>query len=198
MGKIEGLKAFINPNPNPINITIWDAILVGGLYGKGYKPLAEQVAIFKIGYGKDKNVRAFNHDDGGGNGRGLSPTFLEFLKNNPFLPIFLFSAGNKKAAALSDNENVNVKELFFIEFYGSDENVKGIKHAIEKGALSSNVFTGGGIGTGEGLIKDSVDSKGAAKTIANKISYTYNGVTKYEWNGHWDALRAVGELKNKV
>ena len=198
MGKIEGLKAFINPNPNPINRIIWDAILVGGLYGEGFKPIAEQVAIFKSGYGENKNVRAFNHDDGGGNGRGLSQTFLEFLKNNPFLPIFLFSAGNKKAKALSDNENVNVKELFFIEFYGSAENVKGINHAIAKGALSSNVFTGGGIGTGEGLIKDSVDSKGAAKTKADKISYTYNGVTKYEWNGHWDALRAVGELKNKV
>jgi hypothetical protein len=176
MGKIEGLKAFINPNPNPINITIWNAILVGGLTDT--KTLSQQVKIFKSGYGEDKNVMAFDHSDGGGNGRGLSQTFLTFLKNNPFLPIFLFSAGNKKAKALSDNENVNVKELFFIEFYGSDDNVKGINHAIAKGALSSNIFTGGGTGTGKGIIKGSVDSKGI---------------------DHFDALRAVGfELKDKV
>lgn len=179
MGKIDGLKSFINPNPNPINITIWNAILVGGLYGKGYKPTAEQVNIFKSGYGEDKNVRGFNHDDDmvGGDGRGLSQTFLTFLKNNPQLPIFLFSAGNKKAKALSDNENVNVRKLFFIEFYGSNENVEGINYAIAKGAIRSNVFTGGDWKTGKGLIGESVDSKGES---------------------HWDALRAVGELKNKV
>ena len=108
----------------------------------------------------------------------MDQTFLEFLKNNPFLPIFLFSAGNKKAKALSDNENVNVKELFFIEFYGSDDNVKGINYAIAKGALQNNIFTGGGPGTGKGIIKGSVDSKGI---------------------DHFDALRAVGfELKDKV
>ena len=195
MDKIEGLKAFINPNPNPIHRTIWDAILVGGLNGKGYKPTAEQVAIFKSGYGENKKVMGFDHGD---SGRGLSQPFLDFLKYNPQLPIFLFSAGNKKAKALSDNENVNVEKLFFIEFYGSDENVKGINHAIAKGALRYNIFTGGNEETGKGLIKGSQDSLGATKTKADKISYTYNGVTKYEWGGHWDALRSVGYLKNDV
>ena len=175
MGRIEGLKAFINPNPNPIHRTIWDAILVGGLTDT--KTLLQQVAIFKSGYGESKNVMAFDHGDGGGVGRGLSQPFLDFLKYNPQLPIFLFSAGNKKAAVLSDNENVNVKELFFIEFYGSPANINGINHAIAKGALRYNIFTGGGEGTGLGLIEGSVDSKGT---------------------DHFDALRAVGYLKQDV
>ena len=180
MGKIEGLKAFINPNPNPIHKTIWDAILVGGLTDT--KTLLQQVDIFKSGYvppGESKNVMAFDHGD---SGRGLSQPFLDFLKYNPQLPIFLFSAGNKKAAALSDNENVNVKELFFIEFYGSSANINGINHAIAKGALRYNIFTGDGSGTGLGLIEGSVDSKGIGKGI----------------DAHFDALRAVGELKQGV
>ena len=211
MSKIDGLKSYINNRKKQLNYLsqldssnngpelLYDAILIAGLID-GFKPTAEQVEIFKLGFGNKKNVKPFDFYFSDSNMKKIKDFInLYTVTKIPPPPIFLFSAGCRHAGYLADIIGIDKNKIYIIEpsLTGGDTE-KNIRYAINKkpiGVPAKNIYTNEYYG---GRIEGTQDSGGAAKTKADKISYTYNGVTKYEWDGHWDALRAVGELKQGV
>jgi len=142
----------------------WDAVLVAGLnYREDDKTTEEQLSLFKKGYGG--NVKAFNYSD-------ATSSVLSFMKQNPKIPIFLFSAGCKNSEDISLSEFVDVKKLYIIEPYAAGPKTKtSVQNAVSNGVPAKNVFVGPHVGRGLGVVA------GASSTNAKS---------------HWDALTIVG------
>ena len=144
------------------------AILVGGLnYRSGDKSTSTQAQMLKNALGVT-NVKSFDWD-------ASTESILSFLSANPKTPVFLFSAGCKKAGALSASNNVDVKKLYIIEpFYeAGGETEKSVKTAVSNGVPSKNVFVGKNASRGSGIVSGTSSSNGS---------------------DHWDALVTVGRM----
>jgi len=144
------------------------AILVGGLnYRSGDKSTSTQAQMLKNALGVT-NVKSFDWD-------ASTESILSFLSANPKTPVFLFSAGCKKAGALSASNNVDVKKLYIIEpFYEAGrETEKSVKTAVSNGVPSKNVFVGTNASRGSGIVSGTASSNA---------------------KDHWDALVTVGRM----
>jgi len=144
------------------------AILVGGLnYCSGDKSTSTQAQMLKNALGVT-NVKSFDWD-------ASTESILSFLSANPKTPVFLFSAGCKKAGALSASNNVDVKKLYIIEpFYeAGGETEKSVKTAVSNGVPSKNVFVGTNASRGSGIVSGTASSNA---------------------KDHWDALVTVGRM----
>ena len=72
----------------------YDAVLVGGLdYRSSDFPVDQQVELLKKGFGSDKNIKGFRYN-------AYTSDVLNFMSQNPGIPVFLFSAGCTKASDL--------------------------------------------------------------------------------------------------
>jgi hypothetical protein len=147
----------------------YDAILVGGL---DYRPsdykLDRQVDLLKKGFGTNKKIMAFRYST-------PASTVLDFLKKNPYLPIFLFSAGCQLSDTLSKSPDADPKKIYVIEPFGSSEKTASIvRAAVQNGLPAQNVFVGKSQSTGAGIVRGS--SRSGSST-------------------HWGALTQVGSYK---
>jgi len=144
------------------------AILVGGLtYRSGDKSTSTQAEMLKSGLGV-ANIKSFDWD-------ASTESVLSFLSANPKTPVFLFSAGCKKAEALSKSNDVNINKLYIIEpFYEpGGETARSVKAAVSNGVPSKNVFVGKNASRGSGIVSGTSSSNGS---------------------DHWDALVTVGRM----
>ena len=140
------------------NKSSYDAILIGGLeHRKGDLKLDQQIELFKKGFG-NKNVKGFHHDSS-------DSEVTEFIRKNPNLPVFMFSAGAKKGTAATENVS-NKNKIFFIEPYPYPSLIS----AVNQGVPAKNVFAGQSQYTGAGI----------------------SGHSSSGGSNHWDALRSVG------
>lgn len=168
VNRIKELMGLLNESNGKI-----DVILVGGLdYRSGDKNIGEQVSLLKKGIGEDKSVQGFRYNTSTG-------TILNVLKTNPKIPIFLFSAGCRKAEELARDKNVDVKKLFIIEPYALGSKTKiSVRNAVGMGVPSQNVFVGGNGSRGKDIV---------------------NGTSSSQSKSHWGALSSVGNIvKNKL
>jgi hypothetical protein len=144
------------------------AILVGGLnYRSGDKSTSTQAEMLKSGLGV-ANVKSFDWD-------ASTESVLSFLSANPKTPVFLFSAGCKKAEALSKSNDVNINKLYIIEpFYEpGGETARSVKAAVSNGVPSKNIFVGKNASRGSGIVSGTASSNA---------------------KDHWDALVTVGRM----
>lgn len=146
----------------------YDAVLVGGLdYRNGDLDIDSQVKLLKRGLGSDKKIKGFRYS---------TPTYsiLSFMKNNPGIPVYLFSAGCKKSEELARDNNVNKNELYIIEPYAAGKITKyNVRAAVNLGVPASNVFVGNSVGRGQGIV---------------------NGANSSMASSHWNALTTVGQM----
>ena len=144
------------------------AILVGGLtYRSGDKSTSTQAQMLKNALDVT-NVKSFDWD-------ASTESILSFLSANPKTPVFLFSAGCKKAGPLSASNNVDINKLYIIEpFYEpGGETAKSVKTAVNNGVPSKNVFVGTSASRGNGIV---------------------GGTSSTNVKDHWDALVSVGRM----
>ena len=115
----------------------YDAVLVGGLdYRSSDFPIDQQVELLKKGLGLDKNIKGFRYN-------ASTSDVLNFMSQNPGIPVFLFSAGCTKASDLSKSPNVDKDKLYIIEPYAVSDTTKSIvRSAVANGVPSSNVYVG--------------------------------------------------------
>ena len=150
----------------------YDAVLVGGLdYRSSDFPIDQQVELVKKGFGSDKNIKGFRYN-------ASTSDVLNFMSQNPGIPVFLFSAGCTKASDLSKSPNVDKDKLYIIEPYAVSDTTKSIvRSAVANGVPSSNVFVGGSQGRGQGIVDSPSSSNssshfGALTTVGSMISGT--------------------------
>jgi len=164
----------IEPAPQDDCDPEFDAVLIGGLDTGGYKPLNEQLDIFKEGYGSEKKVKAFSHS--------TSVTAItSFLKDHPKVPVIMFSAGCKYSDKIAAVPSINKSRIYIVEPYnGSDAKTtpKAVQDAVASGVPSKNVYVGPGAGVGKGIIDNPSKTNSSKKGI----------------DAHWDALRIVGKV----
>jgi len=148
----------------------YDAVLVGGLdYRSSDYPIDQQVELLKKGFGD--NIKGFRYNTS-------TSEVLDFMSQNPGIPVFLFSAGCTKAKELSESPNVDKNKLFIIEPYAVSETTKSIvRQAVSNGVPASHVFVGGSMGRGQGVVEGASDSNssshfGALTTVGSKVSGT--------------------------
>jgi hypothetical protein len=158
-----------NTNQNTIK---YDAILIGGLDNRaGDLNIDQQVQLLKKGIGTDKNVKGFRFNTS-------TSEINDFIKNNPKIPVYTFSAGAGKVFELTQNPNVDIQKLFVIEPYGASDTTKQIVNsAISKGMPSKNIYVGDSIYTG--------------KNIAQNVQ-------KSDSTNHWEALTSVGQKTSSL
>ena len=142
------------------------AVLVGGLnYRPGDKSTSEQTSILSNAIGQP--VKGFDFNDSDNN-------ILKYLESNPGIPVFLFSAGCKKAFVLSNSSYVNKNQLYIIEPFAIDKGTKNIVNmAVNNGVPARNVYVGKNSSRGYGVI---------------------NGTSDSNAKRHWDAISSVGDM----
>lgn len=161
-GKELKLKSSIPVNSNGS----FDAVLVGGLDNRqGDLDIDSQVKLLNSGLGTDKKIKGFRFN--------TSTREIEnFLEKNPKIPVYLFSAGCKKANDLASIPFVNKNKLFIIEPYALGPVTKNnVRAAVNSGVPSSNVFVGKSGGRGANIV---------------------NGASPSNSSSHWGALKQVG------
>lgn len=148
----------------------YDAVLVGGLdYRSSDFPIDQQVELVKKGFGSDKNIKGFRYN-------ASTSDVLNFMSQNPGIPVFLFSAGCTKANDLSKSPNVDKDKLYIIEPYAVSDTTKSIvRSAVANGVPSTNVYVGGSQGRGQGIVDGSSSSNSSS---------------------HFGALTTVGSMKS--
>lgn len=148
----------------------YDAVLVGGLdYRSSDFPIDQQVELLKKGFGSDKNIKGFRYN-------ASTSDVLNFMSQNPGIPVFLFSAGCTKASDLSKSPNVDKDKLYIIEPYAVSDTTKSIvRSAVANGVPSSNVYVGDSQGRGQGIVDGSSSSNSSS---------------------HFGALTTVGSMKS--
>ena len=141
---------------------------------KGYKKLAEQLQLFKNGFGINRNVSILRYNVS-------LDTITTFLRNNPNIPVFLFSKGCERAVDIMNSGLVAPSKLFIIEPYSSGNTAKTtVEKAVSLYKVPiKNVFSGGYPGTG------SLINVNGQKPIELTSSM---GRTD-----HWSALTTVGK-----
>lgn len=149
----------------------YGAILVGGLDNRtGDLNIDSQVSLLKQGLGTNKNVKGFRYNT-------LTSTIINFINQNPGIPIYLFSAGCRKANEISNVLGKNKNLLYIIEPYAAgSETKRNVRSAVNNGVPASNVFVGKSVGRGQGIVSGASSSKS---------------------NSHWNALKTVGSMTKK-
>ena len=144
----------------------FDAVLVGGLdYRDGDLDIDSQVKLLNSGLGSDKRIKGFRYSTS-------TRDIEDFLEKNPKIPVYLFSAGCKKANELAVSPYVNKNKLFIIEPYALGPVTKNnVRAAVSSGVPSSNVFVGKSGGRGAGVV---------------------SGASSSNSSSHWGALKQVG------
>ncbi len=144
----------------------FDAVLVGGLdYRDGDLDIDSQVKLLNSGLGSDKKIKGFRYSTS-------TRDIEDFLEKNPKIPVYLFSAGCKKANELAVSPYVNKNKLFIIEPYALGPVTKNnVRAAVSSGVPSSNVFVGKSGGRGAGVV---------------------SGASSSNSSSHWGALKQVG------
>ena len=144
----------------------FDAVLVGGLdYRDGDLDIDSQVKLLNSGLGSDKKIKGFRYSTS-------TRDIEDFLEKNPKIPVYLFSAGCKKANELAVSPYVNKNKLFIIEPYALGPATKNnVRAAVSNGVPSSNVFVGKSGGRGAGVV---------------------SGASSSNSSSHWGALKQVG------
>ena len=144
----------------------FDAVLVGGLdYRDGDLDIDSQVKLLNSGLGNDKKIKGFRYSTS-------TRDIEDFLEKNPKIPVYLFSAGCKKANELAVSPYVNKNKLFIIEPYAVGPVTKNnVRAAVSSGVPSSNVFVGKSGGRGAGVV---------------------SGASSSNSSSHWGALKQVG------
>ena len=138
-------------NENTLSGSRYDVVFVGGL--ENDMGLSSQTNLLNRGLG-GKNIKSFSHG-------APTSSVLEFMKQNLKLPVYLFSAGCKKAADLSASPYVNKYKLYLIEPYlASKITMNIVKQAISNGVPTSNVFSGPYPGRGLGINGSTKTPKG--------------------------------------
>ena len=166
----------IQPPLEP-NVGTYEALVISGLDDKdqkGYKKLAEQLQLFKNGFGINRNVSILRYNVS-------LDTITTFLRNNPNIPVFLFSKGCERAVDIMNSGLVAPSKLFIIEPYSSGNTAKTtVEKAVSLYKVPiKNVFSGGYPGTG------SLINVNGQKPIELTSSM---GRTD-----HWSALTTVGK-----
>lgn len=146
----------------------YGAILVGGLDNRtGDLNIDSQVSLLKQGLGTNKDVKGFRYNT-------PTSTIINFINQNPGIPIYLFSAGCRKANEISNVLGRNKNLLYIIEPYAAGSETKGnVRSAVNNGVPSSNVFVGKSVGRGQGIV---------------------SGASSSQSNSHWNALKTVGSM----
>jgi len=144
----------------------FDAVLVGGLdYRDGDLDIDSQVKLLNSGLGSDKKIKGFRYSTS-------TRDIEDFLEKYPKIPVYLFSAGCKKANELAVSPYVNKNKLFIIEPYALGPVTKNnVRAAVSNGVPSSNVFVGKSGGRGAGVV---------------------SGASSSNSSSHWGALKQVG------
>ena len=143
----------------------YNAVLIGGLdYRQGDYSIDKQVGLLKTNF--SGNVKGFRYN-------ASTIDILNFLKNNPNIYVFMFSAGCKKAGDISKSPNVNLNKIYIIEPYAKNGN-SSVVAAVSNGVPASNVFVGPSTDRGKGVVSGAVSSQssshwGALKNVGNYI-----------------------------
>jgi hypothetical protein len=100
---------FKSPDKSSVKPTgSFDAVLVGGLdYRDGDLDIDSQVKLLNSGLGNDKKIKGFRYSTS-------TRDIEDFLEKNPKIPVYLFSAGCKKANELAVSPYVNKNKLFIL------------------------------------------------------------------------------------
>ena len=126
----------------------YQAVLIAGLDGEGYKPLDEQVALLQTSFsGKIKGFR-YNAPDS---------EILAFLKEVPNIHVFMFSAGCRKAEIVSKSPDVILDKIYIIEPYAVNGN-GAVVNAVKNGVPARHVFVGSSTATGKDVVPGAVSS----------------------------------------
>jgi len=155
--------------PAAENKSEWDAILVAGLDNRpGDLDLEAQVKLFKSGFGVNAKVKGFRYNT-------TTAEIITFMRQNPKIPIFCFSAGCAKSYDLAVTENLADKnKVYIIEPYAASARVKTIvESAIQRGVPAQNVTVGPSAERGRGIAGASetprnIDHWGALKYVATQ------------------------------
>lgn len=125
------------------------AVLVGGLtHGES---LSEQISRLSSAIGKP--VKGFSHSDS-------VSTIGAFIKDNPNIPIFLFSAGCRQSGKISKLPGVNLNKFYIIEpTYSGGETTTSVREAVSNGVPASHVFVGSSSSRGQGIVSGASDSR---------------------------------------
>jgi len=143
----------------------FDAVLIGGLdYRNGDLSIDQQVQKLSTSLGM-QNVKGFRYN-------AQTSDILSFLKDNPNIPVYMFSAGCVKAKDISSSQYVNKSKIYIVEPYAKSERTKQIvQSAVSNGVPSKNVFAGPNKSRGDDVV---------------------NGASFSNARTHWDALGRVG------
>ena len=130
----------IQPPLEP-NVSTYEALVISGLDDKdkkGYKKQEEQLQLFKNGFGINRNVSILRHNVS-------LDTITTFLRNNPNIPVFLFSKGCERAVEIMNSGLVAPSKLYIIEPYAVSSNTKTtVENAVRLYKVPmKNVFSGG-------------------------------------------------------
>lgn len=127
----------------------YGAVLVGGLtHGES---LSEQISRLSSAIGKP--VKGFSHSDS-------VSAISAFIKDNPNIPIFLFSAGCRQSGRISKLPGANLNKFYIIEpTYSGGETTTSVREAVSNGVPASHVFVGPGPSRGQGIVNGTSDSR---------------------------------------
>jgi hypothetical protein len=145
--------------------TIYDAIFVAG--DRNVIAIPSQLQYFKNGFGKDRNVAAFD-SNAGCVPFGHKQTIEQVLAENPKIPVFLYSLGAIYVDRVASNGNADVRKIFVIEpYYGRGQHVKdNIDAAIGMGVKPSQIYVGGYANVGLGVVDGATPTKSGNHFLA--------------------------------
>lgn len=101
----------------------------------------------------------------GGNVKGFSYTggpqpVIDFLKNNPQTPVFLFSAGCSMSGDIANCGYVDKNKFYIVEpYFSGGKTTSQVRSAVTNGVPASHVFVGPSAGRGLGIVKGATDSR---------------------------------------
>jgi hypothetical protein len=125
-----------------------DAIFIGGLESLSYNGVlmtqAEQLKLFKKTYGANKNVAEFKHN-------AATSSILAVLKENPKIPVVMFSKGCDIANIIAADSNADKNKIYIIEPWAKNGNA-AVSDAVKKGVPANHVYVGATAETGKGVV----------------------------------------------
>jgi hypothetical protein len=135
----------IQPPLEP-NVGVYEALVISGLDNKDradYKKQEEQLQLFKNGFGINRNATILRHN-------ASLESITKVLKENPNIPVFLFSKGCERAVDIMNSGLISPSKLYIIEPYSSGNTAKkAVEDAVRLYKVPmKNVFSGGYPGTG--------------------------------------------------
>jgi len=125
-----------------------DAIFIGGLETLSYNDVlmnqAEQLKLFKKTYGTNKNVAGFKYS-------ASTSSILAVLKDNPGIPVVMFSAGCAKADSIAADKNSNKSKIYIVEPWAKNGNTH-VSDAVKSGVPANHVYVGSTAERGKGVV----------------------------------------------